>query len=219
MADRLMALTGDGARLRLLCPGEGTVQIKIFNSSAEFRKWLEENHDRATELWLGFYNKRSGKQSLTYRGALDEALCFGWIDGVRKSINETTYTQRFTPRQAKSYWSAVNIRRLDELAKLGRVAPAGVKAFERRPSDSGKYSFESRQRKLPPAYERQFKAHRAAWQFFRAQAPWYQRTTSFWVVSARREETRQRRLATLIDDSEKGRRLRLLTPKAKRERG
>jgi uncharacterized protein YdeI (YjbR/CyaY-like superfamily) len=192
------------------------VQIKIFNSSAEFREWLEKNHDRVAELWLGLYNKRTDKKSITYREALDEALCFGWIDGVRKSINETTYKQRFTPRKAKSYWSAVNIRRVGELANLRRVAPSGVKAFEQRTSDSGKYSFESRQKKLAPAYEKQFKANRAAWEFFRAQAPWYQRTSSFWVVSAKQEETRQRRLTTLICDSEKGRRLGMLTPKAKR---
>jgi uncharacterized protein YdeI (YjbR/CyaY-like superfamily) len=191
------------------------VQIKIFNTSAEFREWLENNHDRATELWLGFYNKRTDKKCITYREALDEALCFGWIDGVRKSIDETSYQQRFTPRKAKSYWSAVNIRRAGELAKLGRMAPSGVKAFEQRSSDSGKYSFESRPKKLPLAYERQFKGNPAAWEFFQAQAPWYRRTSSFWIVSAKQEETRQRRLATLISDSEKGHRLSMLTPKAK----
>jgi len=192
------------------------VQIKIFSSSAEFREWLETNHDRVPELWLGLYNQRTDKKSITYREALDEALCFGWIDGVRKSINQTTYKQRFTPRKPKSYWSAVNIRRVDALAKLGRMAPSGVKAFERRTSDSGKYSFESRPKKLPLAYERQFKANPRAWEFFRAQAPWYQRTSSFWVVSAKQEETRQRRLATLINDSQKGRRLDMLTPKVKK---
>lgn len=192
------------------------MQIKIFSSSAEFREWLETNHDRVPELWLGLYNQRTDKKSITYREALDEALCFGWIDGVRKSINQTTYKQRFTPRKPKSYWSAVNIRRVDALAKLGRMAPSGVKAFERRTSDSGKYSFESRPKKLPLAYERQFKANPRAWEFFRAQAPWYQRTSSFWVVSAKQEETRQRRLATLISDSQKGRRLDMLTPKVKK---
>ena len=201
--------------LWLLCCHEGTVQIKIFNSSAEFREWLEKNHDCVAELWLGFYNQRTDKKSITYREALDEALCCGWIDGVRKSINKTTYKQRFTPRAAKSYWSAVNIRRLAELAKLGLVAPSGAKAFEQRTSDSGKYSFESRQKKLAPAYEKQFKANHSAWEFFRAQAPWYQRTSSFWVMSAKQEETRQRRLATLIGDSEKGCRLGMLTSKVK----
>jgi len=192
------------------------VQIKIFNSSAELREWLEKNHDRATELWMGFYNKRAHKKSITYREALDEALCFGWIDGVRKSMNQTTYKQRFTPRKPKSYWSAVNIRRVGELAKLGRIAASGGKAFEQRVSASGKYSFESPLKKLPLAYERQFKATPGAWEFFRSQAPWYQRTSSFWVVSAKQEETRQRRLATLISDSEKGRRLAMLTPKGKK---
>ncbi len=190
--------------------------IKIFSSSAEFREWLETNHDCVSEVWLGMYNQRTDKKSITYREALDEALCFGWIDGVRKSINETTFQQRFTPRKPKSYWSAVNMKRVGELAKLGRMAPAGVNAFERRTSDSGKYSFEVRPKKLPPAYEKQFKANPAAWKFFRAQAPWYQRTSSFWVVSAKQEATRQRRLATLIRDSEKGRRLEALTPKAKK---
>ena len=161
----------------------GAVAGKIFRSAAEFRKWLEANHDQVTEMWLGIYNQRTDKKSITYREALDEALCFGWIDGVRQSINPTTYQQRFTPRQPKSYWSAVNLRRWNELAQLGRVAPAGMEAFERRRRDSAKYSFASRPKKLPPACERQFQANAAAWEFFRAQAPWYQRTASFWVMS------------------------------------
>ena len=192
------------------------MEVKIFRSAAEFREWLESNHDRVPELWLGFYNKRANMESITYREALDEALCFGWIDGVRKSIDKTTYKQRFTPRQSKSYWSAVNMRRVGELAKLGRITPSGRKAFEQRTSDSGKYSFESRPKQLPLAYERRFKAAPGAWEFFRAQAPWYQRTSTFWVVSAKQEETRQRRLATLIRDSAKGRKLGMLTPKAKK---
>jgi uncharacterized protein YdeI (YjbR/CyaY-like superfamily) len=132
------------------------------------------------------------------------------------SINETTYKQRFTPRKLKSYWSAVNIRRVGELTTLGRIAPSGGTAFERRTSDSDKYSFESRPKRLPLAYQRQFKATPAAWKFFRAQAPWYQRTSSFWVVTAKQEETRQRRLARLISDSKKGRRLSMLTPKGRK---
>ena len=192
------------------------MQIKIFNSSAEFREWLENNHDRVPELWLGFYKKRTGKKCITYREALDEALCFGWIDGVLKNVDETSYKRRFTPRKAKSYWSAVNIRRANELAKLGRMASSGMTAFEKRGTESGKYSFESRPKKLPSAYEKQFKANPAAWEFFQAQAPWYQRTSSFWIVSAKQEETRQRRLATLIGDSEKGHRLNMLTPKVKK---
>lgn len=191
------------------------MKIKIFKSAAEFRTWLEKNHNKATELWLGFYNQRSYKKSISYREALDVALCYGWIDGLRKSVDRGTYKQRFTARKAKSYWSAVNILRFEELQKLGRVSYAGAKAFERRTGDSGKYSFESRPKKLPVAYEKQFKANRAAWAFFCAQAPWYRRTASFWVVSAKQEETRQRRLNTLITDSGNGRRLGVLTPKGK----
>jgi uncharacterized protein YdeI (YjbR/CyaY-like superfamily) len=191
------------------------MDMKIFNSASGFRKWLEKNHDKATELWLGFYNQRSGKKSITYREALDEALCFGWIDGVRKSVDESTYMQRFTPRKAKSYWSAVNIRRFEALNKLSRVSSAGTRSFEQRTGDSGKYSFESRPKKLPMAYAKRFKENRAAWAFFCAQAPWYQRTATFWVVSAKQEETRQRRLNTLIDDSKHGRRLGMLTPTRK----
>jgi uncharacterized protein YdeI (YjbR/CyaY-like superfamily) len=189
---------------------------KVFHSAAEFRAWLEKNHASATELWLGMCNQRSDKKSITYREALDEALCFGWIDGVRKSISPTTYQQRFTPRRPKSYWSAVNIKRAGELIHLGRMSPSGLKAFEQRTSQSEKYSFESRPKELPPAYQKQFKANASAWDFFRAQAPWYQRTASFWVISAKQEETRQRRLATLIDDSSHGRRLGMLTPKSKK---
>ena len=191
------------------------MSIVIFNSAAEFRKWLERNHSSAGELWLGFYNQRSNKKSITYREALDEALCFGWIDGVRKSIDEGTYKQRFTPRKPKSYWSAINIKRAEELIELGRMTSVGLKAFERRTIDSGKYSFESRPKKLPAAYEKPFKRDATAWKFFRAQAPWYQRTAIFWVVSAKQEETRQRRLTTLIQDSAQARRLGMLTPKAK----
>jgi uncharacterized protein YdeI (YjbR/CyaY-like superfamily) len=209
------ALSGARSSILGFSAERRTMAIKIFNSSAEFREWLETNHDRVTELWLGFYNKRTDKKSITYREALDQALCFGWIDGVRKSINETTYKQRFTPRKSQSHWSAVNLSRAGELGKLGRMAPPGVKAFEQRTIDSSKYSFESRPKKLPLVYQRQFKAKPAAWEFFRAQAPWYQRTSIFWVLSAKQEQTRQRRLATLIGDSATRRRLLMLSPKAK----
>jgi uncharacterized protein YdeI (YjbR/CyaY-like superfamily) len=136
------------------------ISLSFFKSAAEFREWLQKNHDSAMELWLGFHNQRSAEKGITYREALDEALCFGWIDGVRKSVDETTYKQRFTPRKEKSYWSAINIKRVQELTKLGRMAPAGLQAFKRRTSDSGKYSFESRPRKLPAGYEKQFKPTR-----------------------------------------------------------
>ena len=192
------------------------MKVTVFLSALEFRTWLEKNHGQVQEMWVGFHNQRAGKKSITYREALDEALCFGWIDGVRKSINKSTYTIRFTPRKPRSYWSAVNLGRFAELTKQGRVAPPGMKAFERRTKDSGRYSFENRPRKLGAAYEKQFRANPKAWEFFQAQPPWYQRTASFWVVSAKKDETREKRLATLIADSEKGRRIGPLTPKSKK---
>jgi len=192
--------------------------VKIFTGPAEFRAWLERNHDKAQELLVGIYNKRASKISITYREALDEALCFGWIDGVRRSVDETTYTVRFTPRKARSYWSTVNIKRAGELNKLGRMKPAGLAAFEKRSEDSGKYSFENRPGNLDAALEKQFRANKKAWDFFSTQAPWYRRTSIFWVMSAKKENTRLKRLRTLIQDSENGRRIGLLTPKAKKAR-
>jgi uncharacterized protein YdeI (YjbR/CyaY-like superfamily) len=192
------------------------MKMKIFSGPAEFREWLEENHDKAPELLVGIYNRRARKSSLTYREALDEALCFGWIDGVRRSVDEATYTVRFTPRKPRSYWSTVNIRRFEELRELGRLMPAGIAAFEKRSKESGKYSFENRPDKFDVRLEKQFRGNRKAWEFFSAQAPWYQRTAIFWVSSAKKEETRLKRLQTLMKDSEAGRRIGLLTPKAKK---
>jgi len=192
------------------------MKVKIFKNSAVFRKWLEENHPSVQELWVGMHNQRSGKTSITYKQALDEALCFGWIDGVRKSVDDGTYTVRFTPRKAKSYWSAVNTRRFGELAKLGWVAPAGLAAFKNRSQDSGKYSFENRPSKLDPALEKQFQSNQKAWNFFGAQAPWYRRTSVFWVMSAKKEETRLKRLGSLISVSGEGRRIDMLTPGSKK---
>lgn len=192
------------------------MNVKIFRTPTEFHEWLERSHDKVQELWVGIHNKQAGKTSITYREALDAALCFGWIDGVRKSVNATTYTVRFTPRKPRSYWSTVNIRRFEELKRLGRIAAPGLAAFENRSQDSGKYSFENRPSKLDPTLEKQFKASQKAWEFFSAQAPWYRRTSIFWVVSAKKEETRLKRLATLIRDSENGKRLGMLTPEAKK---
>jgi uncharacterized protein YdeI (YjbR/CyaY-like superfamily) len=190
--------------------------MRIFSGSAEFRAWLEKNHAKVPELLLGIYNQRAEKSSVTYREALDEALCFGWIDGVRRSVDETTYTVRFTPRKPCSYWSAVNIKRFGELRKMGRLTPAGLAAFENRSQESGKYSFENRPSSLEPALEKQFRANQEAWKFFSAQAPWYRRTSIFWVMSAKKDETRWKRLATLIKDSAAGRRIGLLARKEAR---
>jgi len=186
---------------------------KPFRSSSAFRAWLEKNHDRERELWVGFYNQRAPQSGITYREALDEALCFGWIDGVRRSVNDTTYAVRFTPRKPESKWSAPNIKRANQLRSLGRMAAAGLRVFEQRKQNTAGYSYEERPTQLSGSYEQQFKANARAWDFFRAQAPWYQRTSSFWVMSAKREATQDRRLQVLIADSAQGRRLKILTRK------
>jgi uncharacterized protein YdeI (YjbR/CyaY-like superfamily) len=180
------------------------VKVIFFKSAAECRRWLERNHDKIAEQWFGFYKKSSGKRGVTYKEALDEALCFGWIDGLKKTVDESSYTFRFTPRRSKSVWSLVNTKRAEELSKLGRMKPPGLKAFAARdPARSGIYSFENEARKLSPSCEREFKAHKEAWKFFQAQPPGYRRTASFWVMSAKQEATRLRRLARIISDSEK----------------
>src|SRR3989475_6892673 len=185
----------------------------FFAKSSEFRAWLEKNHDKASEFWVGFHKKDSGKPSITWPEAVDEALCFGWIDCVRRSVNDTSYTNRFTKRKTRSTWSAVNTRRAEELISLGRMQPAGIKAFEQRSNErSAIYSYEQRQSaKLSGAFESQFRANKKAWKFFRAQAPWYQRVAAFWVVSAKKDDTRLKRLAKLIEDSENGRTIPPLT--------
>jgi len=195
------------------------VEPTFFATASEFRAWLEEHHREARELWVGFYKKGSGKPSITWPEAVDQALCFGWIDGVRKSIDDVAYANRFTPRRARSAWSAVNVKRVEELTKLGLMRPAGLEAFAQRTEDrSGTYSYEQRDAaRLEPSYEREFRANEKAWEFFRAQPPWYRRAATWWVVSAKKEETRLRRLATLIDDSEHGRTVRPLTPPTKRQ--
>jgi uncharacterized protein YdeI (YjbR/CyaY-like superfamily) len=185
----------------------------FFAAPSAFRAWLEEHHERARELWVGFYKKGSGKPSITWPEAVDEALCFGWIDGVRKGIDDVSYTIRFTPRKARSIWSSVNVKRAEELARLGLMRPAGLSAFEARAAErSGIYAYEQRNAaELAEEYERRFRANRAAWDFFQAQAASYRRTAIWWVVSAKREETRLKRLAALIDDSAHGRTIRPLT--------
>ena len=185
----------------------------FFAKPSEFHEWLEKNHDQASEIWVGFHKKSSGKPSITMQESVDEALCFGWIDSVRKSVNDTSYTNRFTKRKARSIWSAINIRRARELISLGRMQPAGVKAFEQHTDErSAIYSYEQRHSsKLSGAFERQFRANKKAWKFFRAQALWYQRVATFWVMSAKREDTKLNRLAKLIKDSENERTIPPLT--------
>lgn len=188
--------------------------LKFFKTAADFRRWLAKSHASETVLWVGFYKKDSGRPSITYHDALDEALCYGWIDGIRKSVDAVSYTVRFTPRKPGSIWSLVNIRRVNELIKLERMMPPGLKAFEARDEKkSQQYSYENHLRKLNGAYEKQFRANKKAWEFFQTQAPWYRRTSSWWVVSAKQEATRQRRLQQLMDYSEKGERIPQLRKK------
>jgi uncharacterized protein YdeI (YjbR/CyaY-like superfamily) len=184
----------------------------FFKCPADFRAWLETSHQNCAELWVGFYKKSSVKPSVTYPEALDEALCFGWIDGVRKSVAGDAYTIRFTPRKPGSQWSAVNTKRAQELADQGRMRPAGLKAFAGAKDQPRKYSYEQRHRACFAAdQERQFRAVRPAWDFFQSQPPWYRRTATFWVISAQKQETRQRRLASLIQASRRGRPIGPLT--------
>jgi len=191
----------------------------FFTSQSAFRKWLKTHHAEARELWVGFFRKQSGKGGITYPDALDEALCFGWIDGLRKAVDDSSYTIRFTPRKSDSIWSAVNTKRVGELTKLGRMHKPGLAVFESRDTKkSQQYSYERYNCRLEAAHQKKFKANTRAWEFFRAQAPWYRRTTTWWVVSAKREETRLKRLTTLIEDSEQGRRIGLVDyPKGKRK--
>ena len=189
---------------------------KFFSSPEKFRQWLEQNHDRETELLVGFHKKSSGKKSITYAEALDEALCFGWIDGVRKSLNETSYTIRFTPRKPRSIWSLVNVKHVERLKKEGRMQPAGLEAYARRdPKRTGIYAFENRPRELSPEYEKTFRQNKTAWKFFEKQPPAFKRTMIFWIMGAKKEETRLRRLKQLVENSEKGVRSGVLQPKAK----
>lgn len=189
------------------------MQPTFFATPSDFRTWLEEHHGSAKELWVGFYKKASGRPSITWPEAVDQALCFGWIDGVRKGIDQTSYAIRFTPRRARSIWSAVNVRRAAELTDLGLVRPAGRKAFDERAEErSGIYSYEQKNAaELDARYEKAFRANKRAWEFFQAQAAWYRRAAIWWVMSAKKQETRSRRLAKLIEDSEQGRTVGPLT--------
>lgn len=182
---------------------------RFFKSAAAFRAWLERNHATATELWVGLYKKAHAHQGLTYPDAVLEALCFGWIDGVMRRIDDETHMQRFTPRKPGSTWSNINVAHVERLTREGRMAPAGLAAYAARSAaKTGIYSFERKAPvDFPPALRREFKAHAAAWKFFQAQPPGYRRLATFHVASAKQAETRARRLAKLIAASAAGRRL------------
>jgi uncharacterized protein YdeI (YjbR/CyaY-like superfamily) len=182
---------------------------KYFKSQGDFREWLETHHATAQELWIGYYKKDSGKRGMVYREALDEALCFGWIDGIVKRVDEYSYMQRWTPRRRASVWSNVNTRRFAELKKLGVVAPAGVKAFGGRDQKrSGIYLYERKEVPLAPQYVAAFKAKPGAWEFLQAQPPGYKRLAVGWIMHAKKEETRLKRLNAMIAASAGGRRTR-----------
>jgi uncharacterized protein YdeI (YjbR/CyaY-like superfamily) len=174
----------------------------FFSSVRAFRSWLAKNHATHSELWLGMYKKASGKSGITYKEALDEALCYGWIDGVRKSLDGDSFVQRFTPRKAKSYWSAVNTRRANELIAEKRMAPPGLKAFEARDRElTARYSFEREEPSFDASQLKAFKANRKAWEFFEEQPPGYRRLATFYVTSAKKPETRAQRLDRVISTS------------------
>jgi len=193
---------------------------KFFPTSAAFRAWLESHHARSKLLWVGFHKRDTGVASITWPESVDEALCFGWIDGVRYRIDADRYMIRFSPRRTDSIWSSVNIRRMKVLFRAGRVAPAGEAAWNAREAKrTGVYSFEQRKdAAFDPASLKRFKANAVAWKFFESQAPWYRRTATFLVMSAKKLETREKRLATLIADSAAGRRIKGLAREPKNEK-
>ena len=184
-----------------------------FPSPAAFRDWLLEHHETATELVVGFHRTGTGTPSMTWTESVREALCFGWIDGIRRRVDDTRYTIRFTPRRKGSIWSAVNVKHVEELMAAGLMTPAGLRAFEaRKDAKSGVYSFEQRTVELPAAYTAVFRKYRKAWLWFEASAPSYRKAAVWWVVSAKREETRARRLQQLIECSAEGARLPHMRP-------
>jgi uncharacterized protein YdeI (YjbR/CyaY-like superfamily) len=186
----------------------------FFDSPDAFYAWLEEHHESETEVWVGYWKKATGKPSLTWSQAVDQALCFGWIDTRSKSIDAESHMQRFTQRKPTSNWSKINIEKVARLTEEGKMRPTGLAAFEkRRPEKSGVYSFERREdAKLEPEQEERFRANAKAWEFFQSQPPGYRKTAMHVVVSAKRPETREKRLNQLIEDSANGLRLKQLRP-------
>jgi uncharacterized protein YdeI (YjbR/CyaY-like superfamily) len=191
-----------------------SVKPAFFRTPPEFRKWLEKYHATADELWVGYYKKDSGKPSITWSESVDEALCFGWIDGVRKSIDDISYRIRFSPRKPGSIWSSVNIKRAQALIDQGLMQPAGLKAYQaRKENKSGIYSYEQRSVELEEPYNRLLKKNKTAWDFFQAQTPSYRKAVSWWIISAKKEETRLKRLEKLTAYSVQGQTVPELTPR------
>lgn len=192
------------------------MKVKFFRSPPALQKWFAKHHATSQELWVGYFKAGSGKASIRWPESVDEALCVGWIDGIRKSVDRISYTIRFTPRKRTSIWSAINIRRARAMIEEGRMQPAGLRAFEaRKENRSGIYSYEQRSPELPDPYGQLLRKNKSAWDYFQAQAPWYRKAVCWWVVSAKKEETRFARLRKLIDDCANGRTLAQLTRKRK----
>ena len=195
-----------------------TINPIFFAKETDFRKWLQKNHTAADEVWVGFYKKHTGKPTVTYKEAVDQALCFGWIDGIRKSIDDEAYMNRFTPRRKGSNWSAVNIKRAKELIEAGLMQPAGARAFaERDEAKAKQYSFERENVAFSAAQLREFKKNKRAWKFFEAQPPSYRKVMTWWVISAKQPATQERRLARLIAESEDERRVETMQPSARKK--
>lgn len=179
--------------------------VTFFKTPDDFRSWLENNHETASELIVGFYKVASGKPSMNWSQSVDQALCFGWIDGIRRSIDQESYCIRFTPRRSNSIWSAINLKKVEELTQAGLMKPAGLKVFNLRKEDKlGIYSYENESAWLESTYEKQFKANKTAWDFFMKQAPSYKKAIVRWIMSAKQEKTKQARLEKTIKASEQG---------------
>ncbi len=188
--------------------GKSLMKPTFFPTQSDFRRWLEENHETATEIFVGYYNVKSGKTGMTWSESVDQALCFGWIDGVRRNIDGESYCNRFTPRKASSNWSAVNIAKVAELTKKGLMKPAGIAAFEkRRQEKSAIYAYENELKCFSEEFEKCLKANVKAWEYFEAQANWYRKQMINWVMSAKQEKTRENRFEKLLAASADGKRL------------
>lgn len=180
----------------------------FFSNPSEFRAWLEKNHHKETELWVGYYRVDTGKPTMTWSDSVDQALCFGWIDGIRKKVDDESYCIRFTPRKQGSNWSKVNIAKVEELKKKGLMHTAGLKAYShRKENNSGIYSFENEIRDLPEEYATIFRKNTPAWEFYSATPPSYRKTMTHWILSAKQEVTRMKRLEKLIAESGNKRRI------------
>lgn len=190
---------------------ERTVKPTFFEKAADFGKWLKKNHNKETELLVGFYKTNSGRPSMTWPESVDEALCYGWIDAVRRSIDEESYSIRFTHRKPASIWSKINIEKAEKLIKEGRMQPEGLAAYEKRKGHKSQiYSYENQPAELTKEYEKQLRANKAAWDFFSAQAPSYRKTAIYHLMSAKQEGTRQNRLERLITSSAAGQKIKEL---------